>query len=54
MRGLVVSPELVETLGIAGRRFAARFTWDRAAAETLTHLESVIANAPADSATVST
>ena len=54
MRGLVVSPDLVETLGIAGRRFAERFTWDRAAAETLAHLESVIANAAADSATVST
>jgi glycosyltransferase involved in cell wall biosynthesis len=54
MRGLVVSPKLVETLGFAARRFAERFTWERAAAETIAHLESVIANASAASAAVST
>ncbi|HEV7387982.1 MAG TPA: glycosyltransferase family 4 protein [Gemmatimonadaceae bacterium] len=43
MRGLVKSPDLVEVLGGAGRRFAEKFTWDRAASETLSHLEEVIA-----------
>jgi glycosyltransferase involved in cell wall biosynthesis len=43
MRGLVQSPDLVNVLGGAGRRFAATFTWDRAAAETLAHLEEVVA-----------
>lgn len=43
MRGLVKSPDLVEVLGTAGRRFAEAFTWDRAANETLSHLEEVIA-----------
>lgn len=43
MRGLVQSPDLVNVLGAAGRRFAATFTWDRAANETLAHLEGVVA-----------
>jgi glycosyltransferase involved in cell wall biosynthesis len=43
MRGLVQSPDLVDVLGGAGRRFAETFTWDRAANETLAHLEEVIA-----------
>jgi glycosyltransferase involved in cell wall biosynthesis len=43
MRGLVESPELVSSLGRAGRRFAEAFTWDRAANDTLAHLEHVIA-----------
>jgi len=30
-------------LGVAARRFAETFTWDRAANETLAHLEEVIA-----------
>jgi glycosyltransferase involved in cell wall biosynthesis len=42
MRGLVQSPDLVDTLGRAGRRFAETFTWDRAANETLAHLEEVV------------
>jgi glycosyltransferase involved in cell wall biosynthesis len=42
MRGLVQSPDLVSELGSAGRRFAATFTWDRAAGETLAHLEEVV------------
>lgn len=46
MRGLVASPDLVETLGVAARKFAQSFTWDRAATETLAHLEEVI-EAPA-------
>jgi len=43
MRGLVQSPDLVNVLGAAGRKFAETFTWDRAANETLAHLEEVIA-----------
>jgi len=42
MRGLVQSPDLVNVLGGAARRFAATFTWDRAATETLAHLEEVV------------
>ncbi|MGI8546672.1 MAG: glycosyltransferase family 4 protein [Gemmatimonadaceae bacterium] len=41
MRGLVESPELVTTLGRNARRFAETFTWDRAAAATLAHLQLV-------------
>jgi len=44
MRGLVQSAEKVNVLGAAGRRFAERFTWERAANETLAHLEEVIAH----------
>ncbi|MDQ6689286.1 MAG: glycosyltransferase [Gemmatimonadota bacterium] len=43
MRGIVVSPDLVEVLGGAGRRFAETFTWERAANATLAHLEEVVA-----------
>lgn len=43
MRGLVESPGLVDTLGSSARRFAETFTWDRAAEETLAHLQ-LIAN----------
>jgi len=39
---LAGSPELVRTLGEAGRRFAATFTWERAADETAAHLEEVV------------
>ena len=35
------SPELVRTLGEAGRRFAETFTWERAAAETEHHLVGI-------------
>ena len=42
MRGIVESPSLVSSLGAAGRRFAETFTWDRAATETLSHLEQVV------------
>lgn len=41
MRGLVESPGLVDTLGTSARRFAETFTWDRAAEETLAHLQLV-------------
>jgi glycosyltransferase involved in cell wall biosynthesis len=43
MRGLVQSPDLVAALGAAARRFAEKFTWDRAAIDTLAHLEEVVA-----------
>ncbi|HET6761680.1 MAG TPA: glycosyltransferase, partial [Gemmatimonadaceae bacterium] len=43
MRGLVESPSLVTSLGAAGCRFAETFTWERAASDTLAHLEQVIA-----------
>ena len=34
---------LVDSFGVAGRRFAETFTWDRAADETLVHLNEIIA-----------
>ncbi|HEV7594545.1 MAG TPA: glycosyltransferase family 4 protein [Gemmatimonadaceae bacterium] len=43
MRGIVESRDLVNVLGNAGRRFAQNFTWDRAANDTLSHLEEVVA-----------
>lgn len=43
MRGIVQSPELVDKLGSAARRFAETFTWDRAANDTIAHLEEVVA-----------
>jgi glycosyltransferase involved in cell wall biosynthesis len=43
MRGIVESPDLVNVLGQAGRKFAQTFTWDRSATQTLAHLEEVIA-----------
>jgi glycosyltransferase involved in cell wall biosynthesis len=43
MRGIVESPALVSSLGAAGRLYAETFTWDRAANDTLAHLEQVIA-----------
>jgi glycosyltransferase involved in cell wall biosynthesis len=43
MRGLVQSRDLVNVLGAGGRRFAEAFSWDRAASETLAHLEEVVA-----------
>jgi glycosyltransferase involved in cell wall biosynthesis len=42
MRRIAISPDLVESMGIAGRRFAGRFTWDRSAAKTLSHLQEVV------------
>ena len=44
MRGLVQSPELVGVLGAAARKFAETFTWERAANETLAHLNEVVAS----------
>jgi len=42
MRGIVESPSLVSSLGAAGRHFAEAFTWNRAANDTLAHLEQVV------------
>lgn len=42
MRGLLESPALVESLAQNARRFAETFTWDRAAHDTLAHLESIV------------
>lgn len=36
------APELVASIGASGRRFAASFTWDRAAGDTAAHLQQVI------------
>ncbi len=43
MRGIVVSRDLVDVLGHAARRFAETFTWERAANDTIAHLEEVVA-----------
>jgi len=51
MRRLVESPALAGRLGAGGRRFAEGFTWDRAAGDTLEHLEEVVA-APASRASL--
>ncbi len=42
MRNLSVERALVEQLGIAARRFAEGFTWQRAADETAAHLREVV------------
>jgi len=42
MRRLAESPATVQRMGVAGRRFAERFTWDRSARETLSHLQQVV------------
>lgn len=42
MRKLADSKELVERLGVAGRRFAGRFTWERSATDTLSHLDGLV------------
>lgn len=43
MARLAASRDLVETMGLAGRRFADTLTWDRAAAETEAHLAMIAA-----------
>lgn len=42
MEEIIESPESVESMGVAGRRFAEKFTWDNSATQTLDHLESVV------------
>jgi glycosyltransferase involved in cell wall biosynthesis len=41
MARLADAPSLVATLGVAGRRFAEQFTWERTALETEAHLTRV-------------
>jgi glycosyltransferase involved in cell wall biosynthesis len=47
MSRIAASPALVAQLGQGGRRFAETFSWDRAASETVQHLESEIARSAA-------
>ncbi len=42
MARLAGDRRLVDTFGMAGRRFAETFTWDRAAKETLAHLAEIV------------
>ncbi len=42
MRKFIDTPSLVRTMGEAGRRFAERFSWDRSADATISHLEEVV------------
>jgi glycosyltransferase involved in cell wall biosynthesis len=42
MARIAADRALVDSFGEAGRRFAMTFTWDRAARETLAHLEEVV------------
>lgn len=42
MARIAASPALVASLGTAGRQFAEAFTWERSAADTLSHLERVV------------
>jgi glycosyltransferase involved in cell wall biosynthesis len=43
LRRIVNDPALVVSLGLAGRQFASRFTWEAASEQTEAHLERVIA-----------
>ena len=47
MSRIAASPALVAQLGQGGRRFAETFSWDRAASETIQHLESEVARSAA-------
>ncbi len=42
MRRIADSVEGANAMGSAGRRFAERFTWDKSADDTITHLEEVV------------
>jgi glycosyltransferase involved in cell wall biosynthesis len=42
MKRLAGDKGTVERMGVAGRRFAGRFTWDNSASQTLDHLQSVV------------
>ena len=42
MEKVATSRDIVEKFGSAGRRFAEKFTWGRAATETLSHLQHVV------------
>lgn len=42
MKQIAETPERVEALGIAGRRFAEGFTWDKSADSTISHLQLAV------------
>lgn len=42
MRKLTDSPDVVRSMGEAGRRFAEMFSWERATDDTLAHLEEIV------------
>ena len=42
MTRIADAPELVQSMGNAGRRFAEGFTWEKSATDTLSHLEKVV------------
>jgi glycosyltransferase involved in cell wall biosynthesis len=44
LQRLCASPELVARIGERGRQFAESFTWDRAADETVAHLQQVVSS----------
>ncbi|HXY30952.1 MAG TPA: glycosyltransferase family 4 protein [Gemmatimonadaceae bacterium] len=45
LRRLAADRSLVARMGLAGRRFAQEFTWERAATETEAHLSEIVAGA---------
>ncbi len=46
LRRLAADPQLRDTLQEGATRFAARFSWDRAADETEAHLRGILAHGP--------
>jgi glycosyltransferase involved in cell wall biosynthesis len=42
MKRIIADKKAVESMGVAGRRFAGRYTWDHSATQTLDHLERVV------------
>lgn len=42
MGRIAASPTLVANMGSSGRRFAERFTWEKSAEDTISHLEQVV------------
>jgi hypothetical protein len=46
MKRVMDSPSLVGELGAAGRRFAEGFTWERAASDTIRHIEETVTSPP--------
>lgn len=42
MKQIAETPELVKAFGIAGRRFAEGFTWDKSADSTISHLQLAV------------
>jgi len=42
LKRITADKKAVESMGVAGRRFAGRFTWDNSATQTLDHLQKVV------------